>query len=283
SRDHILGSKINTQGLSTHYCPFHKREVTHKPEGCFRNPKNAKPDHTQTKQVQEDSKPFACFICGDPSHGANQCSKNSDNIKKEPAFQHINEASEEANKPVQKYTFPVLLNSFQTLVKLDTGAEFSCISQSLLEQFSLSMIEVEGNNTLADSTITCPHIGITSPCQLEIGKTKAIVQFEILSDINAPGILFGEDLIEIFKLDIFGLPIDFPNNDQSAKSLDFPSKPDLITDSPPFLTEIPQPIQDAIAENEAIDPCEPCPLPEAIVSIPFSQDITCNHRQYPIA
>ena len=89
---------------------------------------------------------------------------------------------------------PVLLNGQKHSALLDSGADRSLISKSLVDELGATVEPKEGSIQLADAS-TIPRIGVTSPIRTQTGSLDTPYRYEVIPELAGTHLFIGNDLI----------------------------------------------------------------------------------------
>ena len=89
---------------------------------------------------------------------------------------------------------PVLLNGQKHSALLDSGADRSLISKSLVDELGATVEPKEGSIKLADAS-TIPRIGVTSPIRTQTGSLDTPYRYEVIPELAGTHLFIGNDLI----------------------------------------------------------------------------------------
>ncbi|PVV00291.1 hypothetical protein BB560_005333, partial [Smittium megazygosporum] len=245
------------------------------------------------------TKTVMCNKCHQIGHYANQC--NNPNIKftevppEDSGLTDIPTTTyttiQPSEPPIKPYTIPVYVNGHKVMAFIDTCADRTFMSQKLSKPLSLNITEIQGIIHTANSEVHIPRIETTEEVRIKSQDIDCIHKCELLLGSNE-SLIIGRDLIPKLKLNIFGLPFNYPNQDISILE-----DSDNATDN-----ELKDPaageynyaldknrrkmllyIQPLIDINPQIPLNAACLLEEAVVYLPTPEGQSVFKRQYKIA
>lgn len=182
---------------------------------------------------------------------------------------------------------PITINDQKLMALLDTGANVSVVSESIIEQLDLFVIPKTSQSSIslahADSSI--PRIGTTPITTLVCGAKSVHHQFEVMRlPLDIPAII-GMDLFDSLGFSLHDVPVSFPEPQHRAPAaLDFPPN---IVDSPdpldPDRNVLLRSIQSALDRNCHEAPKARCSHPLSVIHLDTGDAPPVWRNQYPIA
>ena len=188
---------------------------------------------------------------------------------------------------------PVLLNGQKHSALLDSGADRSLISKSLVDELGATVEPKEGSIQLADAS-TIPRIGVTSPIRTQTGSLDTPYRYEVIPELAGAQLFIGNDLINrVVGPDYLAGKFTLPSttDDAPAHAVDAPTplvSSDFNEEEGSSEFQAFRETADAgycaraLHETRRLSRTSFCSLPEAEVHIPTEHGKVTFRRQYPL-
>ena len=189
---------------------------------------------------------------------------------------------------------PCLLNQVPILATLDTGAQLSVISRSILGKIRSSVSSSPNQRVrFAEKNSIAKHHGFTGQVAVEVGVCKSSHSFLVLDMNENTDCLIGLDLLEKIGVSIFNIPFQYPSASSERPAVGQKNKtlrteemaeneaslevPCTLKEQKQLLAEIKKLIQENLKTSGAF-----CNLPEATVHLDTGANKASFVKQYRI-
>jgi hypothetical protein len=185
---------------------------------------------------------------------------------------------------------PCMVNGQKIYALIDSGAEISFISLTLVHELNLTVLPSAGTLQMAMQGMNVKRIGRVADMELWCGKYKIRRDMEILDMEKSINAIIGMDLFQTLNIQIINVPTQWPDviNDSTMEIfayplLEFPAEAIDESDTPP--PEVHEDLVEAwkplIAINQAISPSSRCNLDGAILYLDTGTAHPIFKRPYP--
>ncbi|PVU94745.1 hypothetical protein BB559_002938 [Furculomyces boomerangus] len=147
---------------------------------------------------------------GEKGHYANHCFKKIDT--KQPKSEH----TLVSDSNISPFLIPKRVKNQKTTALIDTGADVTFVNAQFCKENNIKILPIQGEIHTANPNFKIPRIGKTEKLNLVCKNINIKHECEVIVMSIEKNIIIGNDLIPNLKINIFGLPFEYPDlNDHS--------------------------------------------------------------------